>query len=144
MYGFGWSPIVTRAYYLHGDTFADLQLACGERSLHWHPEDNWSTLEWTGAMAGEAGEAANVAKKLKRFDSGMSQALVQTREELVKKLGAELADTIMYAVMVARKEGINLKEAILEKYNLTCLQEHLPFSLEDGNAIEPRGSRPSG
>lgn len=32
-----------------------------------HALESWSVAEWTNAVAGEAGEAANVAKKMLRF-----------------------------------------------------------------------------
>ncbi len=31
-----------------------------------HTLEGWNPLEWAGALCGEAGEAANIAKKLRR------------------------------------------------------------------------------
>lgn len=74
--------------------------------------DEWTLLEWAGAMCGEAGEAANVAKKLrrKRAQRGDDKATVEL-------LGEELADTVSYAVLTAARAGIDLGEAIVAKFN---------------------------
>jgi len=72
------------------------------------PLGEWSVLEWAGAAAGEAGEAANVAKKIRR--DGPSA-------KLRKQLADEIADTIIYLDLLAASEGINLEEAIRSKFN---------------------------
>jgi hypothetical protein len=43
------------------------------RANRWHPHglEEWTALEWAGAMTGEAGEAANAAKKLKRMENSI-------------------------------------------------------------------------
>jgi hypothetical protein len=40
-----------------------------ERCKHWHPGglEEWSPLEWAGAMAGEAGEAMPARTALRAF-----------------------------------------------------------------------------
>ncbi len=70
--------------------------------------NTWSVLEWAGAAAGEAGETANVAKKIKRDGSS---------PELQQQLADEIADTIIYLDLLAASEGINLEEAISNKFN---------------------------
>jgi NTP pyrophosphatase (non-canonical NTP hydrolase) len=74
--------------------------------------DEWSILEWAGAMSGEAGEATNVAKKIrrKRIQRGDDKATVAL-------LGEELADTICYATLTAARAGIDLGEAVVAKFN---------------------------
>ena len=74
--------------------------------------DEWSILEWAGAMAGEAGEATNVAKKMRRqrVQRGDDKATIE-------QLGEELADTICYAALTAARAGINLGAAVVAKFN---------------------------
>lgn len=105
---------------------ADFKTADGTRI---HVDDSgteWSALEWAGAMCGEAGEAANLAKKLKRGDFKLDDVIditpgandgqgewVTAREAMAK----ELADTVCYAEALARRCGIDLDEAIRNKFN---------------------------
>lgn len=106
------------------------------RVEHWHSLESWSPLEWAGAMCGEAGEAANFAKKLKRLATdvpnidGRLSREQQTPEQkdALKKLYAsaiasEVADTIIYGVLLvtaaARIAGldVNLAEVIRDVFN---------------------------
>ena len=68
--------------------------------------EDWNILEWCGAMCGEAGEAANVAKKMRRG-----------QDMDINDLAEELADTVIYADLAAKKMGIDLGEAIMNKFN---------------------------
>lgn len=103
------------------EAFEYIQRVNVERCQHWHPGglEEWSTLEWAAAMCGEAGEAANVAKKIKRVDSDMANAGGQTREKLVDDLAWEIADTFLYLQLLAARENINLYDAIQKKFNHT-------------------------
>lgn len=76
-----------------------------------HSVDCWNLLEWAGAMAGEAGEAANVAKKLRRGDYARDHAAG------VRALADELADVIAYADLLAERAGIDLAGAVATKFN---------------------------
>ena len=71
-----------------------------------HPLASWSLTEWALAMIGEAGEVCNVVKKINRGDHAADQGL-----------GAELADVVIYADLLAARAGINLEAAIVEKFN---------------------------
>lgn len=71
----------------------------------------WVITEWTNALAGEAGEAANEAKKIRRGDYD------EKPEEGKAKLAAELADVLAYAFITAHKYGIDLPRAYIQKYN---------------------------
>lgn len=86
-----------------------------ERAKRWHNDDTgllrqWTTLEWAGAMCGEAGETANAAKKLRRIEQNLmsinesARSLVtidQAREVVIR----EVCDTVLYAVLVAASAG---------------------------------------
>ena len=83
-----------------------------------HKLIEWNALEWAGAMCGEAGEAANVAKKLKRLD--VADADKDTPEErlrLRRALAEELADVVIYADLLAAREHIDLGRAVIDKFN---------------------------
>lgn len=104
---------------------AEVQAVAAERAILWHqPEglEQWSSLEWAGAMCGEAGEAANVAKKLRRFEleiynKGGSDFKPLDREELVDKYGRELADTFLYLVLCAARVGLDFEWYIVRTFN---------------------------
>lgn len=108
-----------------------------ERAAKWHPgfpvedgPDSWNLADWSNAMGGECGEAQNVAKKIRRIETGhefSSPGL--TEDDLDEMLGYELADTILYAVLVAAKRGIDLPAAIVEKFNLKSEEAGLPDRL---------------
>lgn len=94
------------------------------RCYHWHGTDglkDWSVLEWAGAMCGEAGEAANVAKKIKRIQSGMNnlaEGVADTDLEAARsKLAKEAADTFLYLNLMCAREGVSLAAAIIEVFN---------------------------
>ena len=90
------------------------------RAKRWHPGgiEEWSALEWAGAMCGEAGEAANAAKKLRRIELSMQnidkRAMPLTTEAEAKLLVAqEACDTILYAILLLARVGIIDPEQIL-------------------------------
>jgi NTP pyrophosphatase (non-canonical NTP hydrolase) len=70
-----------------------------------HPVASWSPTDWACALAGEAGEACNEAKKLKRGDGS------------VDALAKELADTLCYLCLLAERLGIDLNDAALAKFD---------------------------
>lgn len=80
-----------------------------------HPEQpdgavmNWSLTDWTTALAGEVGEAANIVKKVRRGDLSLNEAR--------PTLAAELADVQCYLDLLALRAGIDLGRATREKFN---------------------------
>ena len=86
--------------------FDQLRSANTARLSYIHTQGEWSPLEWAGAMCGEAGEAANLCKKLLRGENVP-----------VARIAEELADTIMYVDLLAAKLHIDLAVAIVTKYN---------------------------
>lgn len=93
-------------------TFDDLRTANNERQKLWEASGAFS-LEYLGcALAGEVGEACNVIKKLARAkltDIGSKATANQLAEEL--------ADCIIYIDLIARREGIDLEDAVRTKFN---------------------------
>lgn len=101
----------------------DIQNVNRDRANRWHGGDfkAWSGLEWAGAMCGEAGEAANVAKKLKRvedkIDGNAFSENPLERYELVKALESEVADVFLYLCLLSSRYDIDLENAIIKKFN---------------------------
>lgn len=74
---------------------------------------SWTPAEWACAMAGEAGETCNAVKKLFRGDFyGGSEGDAQ-----IAKIGEEIADTVIYADLLAARLEINLGNAVAHKFN---------------------------
>lgn len=104
------------------------------RAARWHGNTTpWTVLEWAGAMCGEAGEAANAAKKIRRVETGMkNSAGVETREslaELNEDFGDELADTFLYLVLCAHTRKIDLAEHIIKVFNRKSQEYGFPERL---------------
>ena len=74
-------------------------------------------------MAGEAGEVCNAAKKLKRLEDqiasinledGRSIQDIETARTFIVR---EIADTILYGVLLAERVDRDLEAAIVEVFN---------------------------
>jgi NTP pyrophosphatase (non-canonical NTP hydrolase) len=83
-----------------------------------HTLDSWSPCDWATAMAGECGEACNMVKKLRRLDDAKQLANIPTdREGIIRSIGDELADLVIYADLLAARLGIKLGKVVAEKFN---------------------------
>jgi len=100
-------------------TFNNLQRKNYARSTYdIKVSNNWTPLEWGGALAGETGELCNMLKKLRRG------------EKVDKKdIAYELADVIVYADLLASKLYINLEEAVIEKFNIVSKRWKSKYTL---------------
>lgn len=114
-------------------TFDDLTGVNLVRVSRWHPgfpdDDGWTLADWSNAMLGEAGEAANIVKKLRRGETGTPSAVDPDRAELVRRLGEELADVVIYLTLLAAKAGVDLAEAIVDKFDAVSIREGYPDRL---------------
>lgn len=118
-----------------------------ERSTrHWGMnEKHWDVMQWGCATAGEVGEACNIAKKLGRVRQDIRSDMIPRKPcenwdrrwwqwwkpkmadrhvsvaeheyDLKKKLAQEMADSILYFVLWAASENIDLDEAIQTTFN---------------------------
>lgn len=70
---------------------------------------DWSPAEWLQATVGELGELANLLKKVRRGDF--------TLEEKMPDIRKEFADVVIYFDILALQFGIDLGEAVREKFN---------------------------
>lgn len=70
---------------------------------------DWPLSQWSNAVLGELGEAANLIKKIERGDFSL--------EEGRKKLADELADVQTYLDLLAHRAGVDLGHATIAKFN---------------------------
>lgn len=85
-----------------------------------HPLSGWSLAEWTNALAGEVGEACNVAKKILRHRDGLAgNVKPEDLDEagLRDRLASELADVIGYADLVMQALGRDTSEVLAANFN---------------------------
>jgi NTP pyrophosphatase (non-canonical NTP hydrolase) len=114
-----------------GLTFSALRAVNVTRCKKWHPPDStpWNAADWSNATCGEAGEMANVIKKIRRHETGAVNQGDPSLEELRKMAAAEIADVVIYADLLADYLGVNLGEAIREKFNKTSVKFGFPERL---------------
>ena len=102
-------------------TFEELQATNVRRCVEGfgHALESWSPAEWTNAMCGEAGESANITKKMIRIRDGAkgNKADDATLDFLRAKLRGELADVVIYASLTAASQGIDLGDAVRDTFN---------------------------
>lgn len=108
-----------------GLTFAEVAEASLSRAVRWHPGGiaDWSALEWAGAMAGEAGEACNAAKKLKRVEDQIANINHEAGRSLTdidtarRHVAREVADTMLYGFCLAARVGIDIAPVLIDVFN---------------------------
>lgn len=86
---------------------------------------DWNVADWTNALAGEAGEAANFGKKLRRRGPDAVK-----HEERKKELAKELADVVLYADLCAAYLGVDLAQAVVDKFNEVSDRHGIDMKLE--------------
>lgn len=72
-----------------------------------HALSSWSLSDWTTAVTGELGEAANIVKKLNRVRDGIPGNR-ESEDELRANLADEIADTVIYLDLLAQAAGFDL------------------------------------
>ncbi|HUY08599.1 MAG TPA: hypothetical protein VMW80_04005 [Candidatus Dormibacteraeota bacterium] len=116
-----------------GLSFAELRRVNALRVERWRQRSprtaNWSGADWSNAMCGEAGEAANVVKKLRRYECGVQGTGDLTQSELMRMLGEEVADVAIYLDLLAAYYGISLGQAVTAKFNKVSERERFPERL---------------
>lgn len=118
-------------------TFQQLSTVNAQRANRWHHgfpkhKDGWTGADWSNAMCGEAGETANVVKKLRRLDTDVQQAEqgeheVQDYQNMLRqKLATEIGDTFMYLDLLAQFYGLKMEECVAETFNRVSEREGFP------------------
>lgn len=109
-------------YGLDFETLRDANVKRCEQSFH--PISDWSACDWMTAACGELGEAANLIKKLRRLDTGGGSEIVsrgqgyESAEQITPMIAQEIADTVIYLDLLAARLGIDLGDAVREKFNI--------------------------
>lgn len=118
-----------------GIVIHEFQVLNRKRGERWHQGDldQWTPLEWAGAMCGEAGEAANAAKKLRRLHLGIPNreaGLEQSDAEFLKdKIAMEVADTIIYGLLLMSTVDRDAEHYIREVFNQKSRDYGFPETL---------------
>lgn len=94
---------------------------------------DWEPDNWTNAVCGEAGEAANKAKKFaqRTEDCRTVKEYIQFCEtvegqDMLRGIAVELADTIIYSLIAIQKFGFDPAEILIKTFNDVSLREHMP------------------
>lgn len=116
-------------------TFDDVSAVSRARAARWHPgfpdDTAWSGADWSNAMCGEAGEAANVVKKLRRHETGAALGPLDPDQAALRSMLAdELADVFLYLDLLAAKYDIDLPASIVSKFNRVSERQGFPERLE--------------
>ncbi len=99
----------------------------GERAHASEDGSDWTRADWLEATAGELGEYANVSKKFRRGDINEVEF-----KELARK---ELADVVTYVDLLAYRLGINLGDAVREKFNAVSNRVGVAIYISDANEV---------
>jgi len=100
-----------------------------ERCDRWHSAelDDWTLGDWSNAFMGEAGELANVVKKLRRRISGAATTYnTPARDVLLASFAEEVADVLLYLDLLCWKAGVApdlLVGALRDKFNLVSQKQ---------------------
>jgi NTP pyrophosphatase (non-canonical NTP hydrolase) len=111
--------------------FNSLRAVNVTRCARWHPPESspWTAADWSNAMCGEAGEAANKVKKFRRWETGTRNQGDPPPAELLQEIADEIADTIIYADLLANYFKIDVADAIRSKFNRTSVKMGFPERL---------------
>jgi len=115
-----------------GLTFDEVSESNAKRCARWHgtfpnrTNDDFSGGDWANAMQGEAGEAGNVVKKLRRLELGLASQNNGTEGELMEKLSKEIGDTFIYLDLLAQYYGLDTGECIRQAFNQVSEREGFP------------------
>lgn len=111
-------------------TFDSLAKANSECAKQWNPAGTPVPLIFSLVeLAGEAGEACNIGKKIARTELGLAGGVTD-----IQPLIDELADVVICADLVARKLGINLGAAVARKFNETSRKRGFTVSLDESSS----------
>jgi hypothetical protein len=93
--------------------------------------EEWNEAEWTNALAGEAGEACNAAKKLRRIVCGIRQrggdsGVPANLEEARRKMAKELGDAQAYLSLAAQRIGWTTEQCARLAFNQISEREGFP------------------
>ncbi len=82
-----------------------IQEECMQDTLDWFPDMRFDMEFYTVALAGEAGEYADIVKKMMRGDAGYEQPMTP---ELHREVAFELVDILIYLSLCANVLNVDL------------------------------------
>lgn len=106
-------------------TYPRLRMANAARQAEWDADNRISLAYRGNELAGEAGEACNVIKKIERERLG-----IRGSRDTIEHLAEELADVVICADLIAMAEGIDLEQAVALKFNATSQKVGLETRME--------------
>lgn len=107
------------------DFLNELSVANKLRNKEWDPE-GVVTLSFRGnELAGEVGEVCNEVKKLERIRLG-----IRGTQSSKERVAEEMADVLICLSLLANDVGVDLKEAVIDKFNKTSEKYGLSVKLE--------------
>lgn len=86
-----------------------------------------SPVWWTNAIAGEAGEACNLTKKMTR--GGMAQLDMEQMRQAEHDLIIELADIVTYCDLLLAYYGVDMEDILKVKFNIVSKRCGYPSML---------------
>ena len=89
-----------------------------------HTLEGWTPAQWACALAGEVGELCNLIKKDFRRKDDKDAVTTQM-------LADEMADVAIYLDLIAARHGIDLRKAIVDKWNEKSAEVNAPFRLKN-------------
>lgn len=114
-------------------TFDEVSEINRDRSAQWHEGgEPWTLADWSNAMCGEAGELANVIKKIRRIETAThGRYNEQDRAALVAKAKLEVADVYMYLDLLLEQldSDAGMYEVVATKFNITSDEYGFPHHL---------------
>lgn len=110
-------------------TFAEFAEANRTRCRRWHDpaSEPWTGADWSNAMCGEAGEAANVVKKLRRQETFTARGPDDPDASVLRSMLAdEIGDVIAYVFLLADFYDIDVAQATAGKFNRVSVRQGFP------------------
>lgn len=126
----------------------DFQSLNATRGARWHNNNlqEWSPLEWAGAMCGEAGEAANFAKKLRRLDTAIANKEHGVDQAdaifLRKAIADEVADAIIYGLLLLSVLDMDASTVIANKFNQKSIEYGFAERVPNGTLVSHEKQHP--
>ncbi len=122
-------------------TFAEVTAAnlarCRARYPGFPKDQVWTGADWSNAVCGEAGEMANVVKKMRRVETGTAPGPDDPPyDELRRMLADELADVFTYLDLLATFYGVDLPAAVVNKFNRVSERHGFPDRLPESEVTD--------
>lgn len=106
---------------LKDDFLTSLSQNCIKRQEYWDKDNQLDYMFFCLEFIGEAGELANLIKKLKREQLGLNGSRTNNKEIM-----NEVADCLITLVNLTNSLGIDLKSATTNKFNETSKKMNIP------------------